>query len=309
MIKKRSIPDLTLGMISKAFDSEHVKTGSWRLLKRVPLSDEVQPIPARASSDMGDEVSVIFVSIETSGPSIDAFEAIHFEYVKCLVSPSSGKIAVALERGVSNRMPSGEFHKSSISRNGIEREDLEGYSFDNSLYDIFNDDPIMVSLNPAFERPFFDQVLPDVSDLRWASVKDDFDWPGFGFSDWNLDHLLLRSGFFIDRGMLQASEAAGVGWFLHVNPEAMKAVLESAESEYVGIRVFGAPYEVRHSMLERDYTWVGDRMAASPHWVKDVDASEAGDEKEFLAGLFHDGDINSTYLRIDSRKRFKSLVV
>lgn len=278
----------------------------FRLLERIPLTGGIHSWPLELSPSVGDEQPIILLDTETTGLSSEEDAIIELGLVKVLYSPSTKRITSILNVMSLYEDPRRPIPQFITELTGINDQMVSGQVIDNTLvYSWFDENPLIVAHNAAFDRPFFENRFPELKGLSWACSANGISWRALGFESIKLEYILMRLGWFYE-GHRAATDCLAMAWLLHSIPEAFELLLTGAENSTVVIRAFNAPFEVKDHLKRRGYRWHDGAKTYPKHWWREVTEDDLPLEKSYLDDLYEFGSDTAQYEFIDASKRFKA---
>jgi len=261
----------------------------YRVLERVPLNPDNIPIEFCKPQDT--DTTLVILDTETMGKmNVADDHIIELGMIRCRYDVA-GKLA-----GIDSVLDMFEDPGEPLSREvtkltGITDDMVRGKQIDRNLVlEMLQDEPVVAAHNAAFDRPRFDQMIPN--ELPWVCTMQNIPWGKMDHSSRKLEVLLQREGWFYEAHRA-CVDVLAVAWLLHMVQGSLHALLEPK----VRIRAYDA-FEVKDTLKERGYKW--DPLDRS--WWKDF--GEDNDEREYLANLYPNG-YRTTSKSIDRSTAFK----
>lgn len=272
----------------------------YALIERIPITRKGVNFPCSLSAEMGDEISLVLLDVETTGLDKNADAIIELGLVRILVSPSTGQVTSIVRVESHYNDPGFPIPAEVTELTGITDAMVQGHRIDQeSLRRWFEDDAIVVAHNAAFDRRFIDRIFPEYNNARWACSSRGIDWRKLGVGGTKLEYLIYKCGAFYE-GHRASIDCLAIAWLFHCQPEATKALLAGEASVEYAIKATGAPFDVKDDLKARRYRWDGGAKV----WYTVVPAETLEEEKAFLAALYHRGGERSEIRKLTSRTRF-----
>ncbi|GAB0154420.1 3'-5' exonuclease [Marinobacterium sp. BA1] len=283
----------------------------FRLLERVPFCSIIENprigLPVCLNEIAGDEVSLVILDTETTGFDAAANEMIEIGIVRCSYSPSHGVVTSIDDIYSGLESPTIAPIPADITAiTGITNEDVEGCSFDDDrVHSLLVDgDPLVIAHHAGFDRPFVENRFKGVEHCRWVCSIKDIDWKARGFESNKLEYLLLNTGYFY-HGHRATTDCLAVLWLLAENPSALDDALAASIRLTCVVRAFGAPFEIKDSLKNTDFTWDDGSTNHPKHWWKSVSETELDDLREWLNSLSGYSAEKAEYTSLTARQRYK----
>lgn len=169
------------------------------------------------------------------------------------------------------------------SLTGLTAADLAGQTIDDQLaIEILKTAEIVVAHNAAFDRPFVDQRLPAVSDLRWACSMNEVDWRELGFDGRALSHLLAQCGWFYQGHRADADVLALLYLLAHTaldDSTILSKLLARAEESTFRCEAVGSAFETKDLLKARGYRWDSVQRI----WSTELPQGDVDEERAWLA--------------------------
>ena len=279
----------------------------FKLIEIVPLVKQASQLPIRLAEDVGDEEVLVILDLETDGLNEHENDSIELGMVKVRFSPSQNcliEITDSISMFEQPRQPIGE---NITEITGITNDMLDGQSFDEEMVATwFEGDPIIVAHNASFDRKFFETRFPELGNFRWGCSIANVDWPALGFGSKKLEYLLSSHGFFYPAHRAEV-DCLALAWLLHINPDALRRLLNGIRTSTVTIRAIGAPFEVKDVLKASGYSfdYNGETSYFAKHWYKSVPGEDEQEELDFLCELYSSASNMVAKEYITSRERFK----
>ncbi|ONF42546.1 DNA polymerase III subunit epsilon [Marinobacter lutaoensis] len=277
------------------------KPDNFRLLERVPWTQEGVSFPYDVSAPVGDEVPVLFLDHETTGFDHENDAIIELGMVKALVSPSTGQVATLISVTSLYNDPGFPIPEVITDITGITDAMVSGQTIEtDDILDWFSDDPIVVAHNASFDRPFFDEQFPALDRLRWACSQQDVPWREMGFESAKLEYLLLKRGYFYD-GHRAATDCLALAFLLTNVNKASRALFANESKVQYQVKAWGSPFNCKDALKSRGYRWAPEEKV----WHTMVKEDDLRDELEALSLLYSSGGERAEIIKLTSRDRYR----
>ena len=277
---------------------------NYRLIERVPLTLDVT-FPCQLAQSVGDELPILFLDVETTG--LESHDVIlELGLVRGMYSPSLQKL-VTVDRLLSvYEQPPEPIPALITELTGITDEMVEGKQFDEAfIASWFDDNPLIIAHNAAFDRPFFERRFSFAHDLKWGCSCYGVEWGRCGLHhSKKLEHILFHHGYFYEAHRA-STDCLALAWAMHVSPQAFSLLLDDVEKCFAVVRAIGAPFDVKDMLKQRGYRWFNGNADMKKHWYRSVDQENLSEERNFLDDLYG-GSMHAMYESIDATSRFKS---
>ncbi len=165
----------------------------------------------------------------------------------------------------------------------------------------FEDDPLIIAHNAAFDRQMFERRFQQLNHLRWACTFREIDWRAMGYSNAKLDFLLYSVGYFY-QGHRAWIDSVATAWLLHRHPQALAQLLKNAESQTCIVQATGSPFAAKEILKARRYWW--DSKAR--FWHTQVHQQALDEELAFLDSIPGYDSSQANIIVQDARSRFQA---
>ncbi|KXS55326.1 MAG: DNA polymerase III subunit epsilon [Marinobacter sp. T13-3] len=284
-------------------DEVRANPSDFGLLQRVPLTRAGVTFPYALGEPVGDEVPLVVLDLETTGLDAATDAIIELGMARVQVSPSTGQVTSVDDVVSLYEDPGVPIPAESMAVHGITDDMVAGKRIDDAVVEQWlADDPVVVAHNATFDRPFFEARWPSLAGKRWACSLRGIKWSALGFESGKLEYLVFRNGYYFYEGHRASIDCLAVAWLLHMNPQALQALLASEAAQQYAIKAVGAPFEVKDNLKDRGYQWKPEVWGKV--WRTLITEDDLEEEKAFLASLYHRGDQRADIQAIDSRTRF-----
>lgn len=287
------------------FDEIAANPNDFRLLERVPLTSTTVSFPYRLAADVGDEIEIAVIDLETTGLDTGGDSPIEVGLVVARISPSTAQVTEI--KSVLSQLEDPGFPLPEIipEITGITDEMLDGTRFDEASIEAeLSSAPLIVAHNAEFDRPFFEKRFANLSHLPWACSIKQIDWGSLGHSSRKLEAILSQLGFFYESHRASI-DCLAVVWMLHKQPEALNQILENSKKTSVLVQAFGSPFDCKDTLKANGYSWHDGKQGANKHWWKEVDETVLAKEQVFLDATYHRGSERANYQYITAYERYK----
>jgi len=188
--------------------------GKFRLLEMIPVTQPGVQFPIRIAKDVGDEIEISILDLETTGLSAANDKIIELNLVKVRVSPSTGQLTEIVSMLDQYEDPGIPIPAVITEITGITDDMVDGRRLDEvALAQALAGDGIILAHNSSFDRGFFEKRLPQHAGRRWACSFQGVGWRALGFESSKLEYLLLKSGYFYT-GHRAEVDCLAVAWRL-----------------------------------------------------------------------------------------------
>lgn len=188
---------------------------------------------------------------------------------------------------------------------GLTAADLAGQTIDDRLaIEILKTADIVVAHNAGFDRPFVDQRLPMISDLRWACSIKEVDWRELGFDGRALSHLLAQCGWFYQGHRADADVLALLYLLAHATPDdvtILSRLMERAEQSTFRCDAIDSPFDAKDRLKARGYKW----DSAQRIWSADLRPDEVGEERVWLAREVYTSGGEARFTKLTALERHR----
>lgn len=212
-------------------------------------------LPLKLTDPVGDEIPVVALDLETTGFNASENQIIEVGLVRCMVSPSTGQVTT-IERACSLLEQSDEPLSDDIIRiTGITDAMLDGHTIDDAqVASYFDDAPLVIAHNAAFDRPFFENRFPNLQGMNWLCSIKQAPWQAKGFESSKLEYLGMKSGFFYT-GHRAAIDALAIIELLGRHNDVFPYMLEAHKLLPTTFRAVGAPFSAKDDLKAAGFRW------------------------------------------------------
>lgn len=286
------------------------------LLKRIPITtlSKDSTFPYVLNETLPDDIvqKIIILDTETTGLNIDSGDTI-MELGMVRVSYSKNRSVFLNIEAIYDAYEDTDKEIPELVQiiTGITKADIEGKAFDNEEVKNFITDggkvtPLIIAHNASFDRPFFDQRFPELSELPWACSLKEIDWLSLdnSFTKSSLEFLSTEAGFFYDAHRADI-DCLALLWLLHYIPDAFKSLRHHA-SQYTGRFVaLNLPFDLKDKVKDLGFRWDSvDRV-----WYKEILETERAEYKAKMKELYgfasESADIYGKYDAFQRYKKYK----
>ena len=172
----------------------------------------------------------------------------------------------------------------------------------NQVASFFEDEPLVVAHNAAFDCPFFERLIPAYKQqLIWGCSRIHIDWTGaeYGFESPKQEYLLFKHNMFYE-GHRAQTDCVALAHLLALNPKAMMDLVEAAFSDEYLVRARGARFETKDALKKEKMRW----NAKQKVWEKKINKENLEAFKQKLVNL--DARISPEIVTIPAKTRFSS---
>lgn len=272
----------------------------FRLLKRIPWTKEGVTFPIVLADSVGDESPVVILDTETTGFQARQDRIIELGLLKVMLSPSTGRLTSIVAVTSMYEDPGFEIPDIITDITGITDGMVSGQSFElSAIQPWFEDDPIVVAHNAAFDKAFWLARFPAMNSLRWACSIKDIPWQQLGFEGTKLEYLCMRQGGFYT-GHRASVDCLALAWLLDQVPSAAQKLLIAESNVRFKVDAFGCPFDQKDALKARGYRW----NPTAKVWHVEIDADELDAEKAYLSTLYYMGGDKARVTELTSRERY-----
>ena len=279
--------------------------GNIRIIKEIPFSDDPSDYPLQLNDYVGDECTVVFLDVETTGLSHDTDKLIELGLVKLKYSPSK-KLITSIDLVVSEYQDPGILIPHEISElTGITNKDTDGkkIKLDSIQSWLESEDTYVIAHNARFDRPFFTQLM-ESENYRWGCSASQIEWKRYKeykIESAKLEYILLKLGYFYTGHRASIDCLAMVQMFVAL-PQALAELIDRVEEDSTLIEATGSPFEMKDDLKAAGYRWNPDRKVWSIEVPKSVSIEKLMELDSFSK---HYNSAQATLTDISARKRFK----
>ena len=235
-----------------------------RVLRRLSLATGPTPDGADPVAGVG-----VVIDVETTGLDHDLDEVV--ELAARRFTYDVDHIITRIDKPyVWRQEPTRPLPDLIVARTGLTDDILKGCSIDREEAGrIIASADIRIAHNAKFDRPFVEDMMPQVAGLSWACSISDVGWGDFGFESASLGWILGQIGYFHDPHRAEADVDATIQILRHgLKPgrTALSILMERASQEGWIVRAFGSAFETKDRLKARGYVWDPDQRV----WWKEV---------------------------------------
>lgn len=252
----------------------------YKILRRVPAPTlSQQPVSSDAKY-------ALILDTETTGLNLRADEVIEIGLL--LVDYSGRKLGVIRDLRNEMRQPTREIPIEVQRLTGITPDAVKGKKIDRAkVSQMISSASIVIAHNAAFDRPMCERLFPELEEKPWACSLSEIPWSQFGFESAKLKYLLIENGFFFE-GHRALDDCAALNRLLNLqSPKGgsyFEILMDNARAASFEISV-SSPYELRKTIREMDYRWVGFDERPGGVWRKSVKHDQVSKESAHLSEL------------------------
>ncbi len=268
-------------------DKVNVDEGAVCPQKRIPILEEdigkrikaeyapdVFSVPTKPPSC---SVSILVVDVETTGlnPRTDEVIEIAGTKVKLDVWEDEEVAFVDYIQPLFDffRQPTrNRISKKITELTGITNEQVEGCRVElGVLYQAFEDADMVCAHNAGFDRPFCDELLPDLKDkdIRWICSHKDVDWRSLGHSREKLELLVQDEGYWFPAHRA-INDVNAVAWLMAIKPVINFPLWKAGASESFSLSYTKTPFAANNKLKE-----LGFKFGSNKSWSKNYPSMEA----------------------------------
>lgn len=286
-------------------------TGSFRVLRQVPVPLEIEP-----SLDMAAVRFGVVVDVEATGPDPERDVPVEIAMIK-FAYDSADRILGVVDILLTQGEPPTPLSPDVVALTGLSNADLRGQVIDDAAVAAFLADvSLACSHNAGYDRVILERNLPALPLRPWACSLNDIPWKeGEQQFDRRLRDLLDMHGLFAAGHRAMADCRS----LLHIlslplpvlGRTAFAVMLERARKMSAVFFAEGAPYAATPLLRERGYRWLGSRPDAPRCWARQVPADEARFEAGFLfASVYRSGEHDLlTVTMLSAMHRYRPMAV
>ena len=300
------LDEATLARMARALTA----SGRYRVMERFERRDRYHtPAPGAATR------RALFVDVETTGldPSADAiiqFAAVPFSYC-----PQDGRIFAVGECLTCLEDPGRPIPAFVTGLTGLTDDDVRGRRLDEArIAEMLAETDLVIAHNAGFDRRFLERRLSAFAGKPWACSQREIPWEDEGLGSAKLEWLAYKHG-----GMYYQAHQADSDCYMAVHLLAMPlpsgrpalaALLERCRTSCVRFWAVGAHYDYRGTLRARGYAFCGGEDGLPKAWWRDVPATEADAEADWLREHVYGGRPSPPFrtVRVDARNRFSARV-
>lgn len=274
----------------------------FRILRRLQsVSRFHDPIPENGDLRIG-----VAIDVETTGLDHTKDKIIELAIQRFRFDRAGRIVEVGTPR-VWQEDPGIPISPTITNLTGLTTADLAGQSIDDQLAtEILKTADIIVAHNASFDRPFVDQRLPAVSELRWACSINEVDWRELGFDGRALSHLLAQCGWFYQGHRADADVLALLYLLAHtVSDDAtiLSKLLARADEPTFRCEAIDSAFDTKDRLKARGYRW----DSAQRIWSTELRLGEVDDERAWLAAEVYMSGGGPRLTKLTAMERYRTM--
>lgn len=247
-------------------------------------------------------VKLLVVDVETTGIDHKTSEVLEIAGVEVVVCSESNAVHTIQPAFTYFRQPSRGTVSLEIQKlTGITPEMVRGQKIDlDVVYKYFFAADIVVAHNGAFDRPFCEEVAPELKETpnRWACSCWDPAWKSKGMAKRKLTYLLEKLGYRFPAHRA-INDCIAVAWMLSKAPHAVESVLKRGMNKSFELKYTGTPFKANDFLKSLDF------MYRNKSWSKNYDSvSDMFEDREALVGHFKSRTYRSSIKEVNPLSRF-----
>lgn len=263
---------------------------NFRVLERVPLDHT--DIPLTFCEPQEDDITIVTIDCETTGLEY-CENIIELGMVRCRYT-NAGDLASVDEKLDMLEDPGKPIPPQITKLTGITDDMVCNQRIDlDQVRNMLRDDPLIVAHNAGFDRPRFEQLLPN--NCRWACSMVGIPWVDLGHHSYSLDVILQREGWFF-KAHRAINDCLAIAWLLHVVPNSLHTLLAPT----VKVMAIDAPYTAKSMLKERGYWWDPNKK----YWWILRRTTDGDDELAYLK-QFYTGTVLAHKRKFHPRTEFR----
>jgi DNA polymerase-3 subunit epsilon len=263
-----------------------------------------------------DRLRGVYADVETTGLDSDMDRIIQLALVPFEFS-RDGQVCSTEEAFVELEEPGVSISEEVTALTGITAEMVKGKRIDSrKVEEIMGGADLVVCHNASFDRQFMENRFPFLKDKRFACSYRDVPWRELGFATAKLEWLAFKHlGMFYDGHRADTDCYVGIHLLSQPLPggahTALEAVLSEVGKQRYRLWACGTPFETRHMLKKRGYTWSDGSKKMPKSWWIDVVKDDYFAEREWLGeNVYGHGDTRAIVaVGFDSRQRFSNRIV
>jgi DNA polymerase-3 subunit epsilon len=281
---------------------------NFKLLKRVPFSEEASQYPKNLNDTVGDEINIVFLDVETTGLSHELDKLIELGLVKIKYSPSQKTITSIDLVQSEYQDPKSDIPEFITELTGISNSDTDGKTIDISEVESWleSEDTYIIAHNAKFDRPFF-HMLMGKDNYRWGCSASQIEWSkykDFRIESAKLEYILLKLGYFYEGHRASIDCLAMVQMFCSL-PQALEDLLITIDQNSCLIEAVKAPFDMKDQLKNSGYRWNGDKKV----WWIEVNENQLQSELDELDSFSNRYSSKDAHMvKLNARNRFKKAV-
>lgn len=280
-----------------------VLDGDAKVLYKIKLGE--LKLPHSFFEPKGDEIKLVVLDTETTGldPEVDGITELGM--VEVWYSPSEGRLQSIIRKFEAYNDPGCEISEFITEMTGITQEMVEGQNITHEDVVVwFEDDPIVVAHNAAFDRQFFERKFPELTNLRWACSKREIKWRDwFGYESDKLEYVNYKAGHFYEGHRATVDCFALINMLIKHDDIVSKLMNEVSKSSWL-IRATGAPFEAKDDLKKLGFKWNPDLYGKV--WVKFVSDDEFESTRNAVREIPRCARLTLPADEFTARNRFKT---
>ena len=240
----------------------------------------------------------LYVDCETTGFSVERDEIIEIAMLPFTYAVDDGRIVEVLhdQALVSRNDPGRPLDPAVSALTGLTDQDLQGRHIDvDAANALVSQTHLIIAHNAAFDRAFFERIVPATRNTPWACSMRDVPWLVHGCPSSALHCLACQYGTFArDRHRALADCEVGVWLLAQTLPDSdlqvLAALRESASRETVRLWAAAAPFAAKDELKTRGYRWMPEaRNGIDRAWWTEVAPELVSAELEWLRETVYAG--------------------
>lgn len=252
----------------------------------------------------------VFLDTETTGLSYEKDKILELGMVKFEYT-GDGHIYRILDEFNRYQDPKEPIPSHITELTGITDEMVKGKAIDKEEVATFLEDvDIIIAHNAAFDRPFFDNMFPEVMTKVWGCSRIDVDWKAEKIESHKLEYLAYKYNFFYEGHRAVIDCLAGLHLLAQTLPiskqPVLKQLLINCNKTRFKIWAKNAPYDTKDLLKARGYRWSIHLQENYKAWMIEVFEDNFDTELEFLHSDIYSTPYHIPVQTINPVVRFKS---
>ena len=257
----------------------------------------------------------LFVDVETTGldPSTDAI--IQFAGVPFTYDARDGRIFTVGECVSQLEDPGRPIPERVTQLTGLADADVRGQRIDDAaIAALVANTDLVLAHNAGFDRQFVERRFPIFAEKAWGCSLSEIPWADEGLGSSKLEWLAFQqAGLFYqahraDEDCLMAIHLLATT--LPSGRSALGVLLARCRTRCIRFWATGAPFESRHILRARGYTFSGGEDGLPRAWWREVPEADASDEVGWLLEHVYTGCAKPGYqhVRVNAWNRYSARV-